>query len=165
MSKRDENLDEQGAVWTTLGDFALPSVAGNERRVMELVCVLIQPLKLSPAKAERVKTAVAEAALNAIEHGNNYRRDLPVQIDVAASQRALRIRITDQGASGKQPVAEEPDLNAKLAETQSPRGWGLFLIKSMVDAMRIHESHDRHTIELVFNLETMNEGGSDADDA
>lgn len=165
MSKRDKNPDEQSAVWTTLADFALPSVAGNERRVMELVCVIVQPLKLSAAKAERLNTAVAEAALNAIEHGNSYRQDLPVQIEVSVSQHALRIRITDQGASGKQPVAQEPDLNAKLAETQSPRGWGLFLIKSMADAMHIHESHDRHTIELVFNLDDMNEGGSDADGA
>mgnify|MGYP000987596754 CR=1 FL=1 len=123
MSKRDKNPDEQSAVWTTLADFALPSVAGNERRVMELVCVIVQPLKLSAAKAERLNTAVAEAALNAIEHGNSYRQDLPVQIEVSVSQHALRIRITDQGASGKQPVAQEPDLNAKLAETQSPRGW------------------------------------------
>ena len=122
--------------------------------------MLIQPLKLSPAKAERVKT-VAEAALNAIEHvtvtGATCR-----WIDVAASQQALRIRIRPGQRNNRSPRA---DLNAKLAETQSPRGWGLFLIKSMVDAMRIHESHDRHTIELVFNLETMDEGGSDADDA
>lgn len=162
MTSRDEDWD---AVWTTLAEFALPSMPGNERRAMELVSRLVEPLKLAPAQMERLNTAVAEAALNAIEHGNNYRHELPVQIDVAVSKRALRVRVTDQGAGGKHPNADAPDLSAKLAETQSPRGWGLFLIKSMVDAMRVQESHERHTLELVLNLENTNEGESDADGA
>ena len=165
MSSHEDSAVEQNAIWTTLAEFALPSVAGNERRAMELVRQVVQPLKLSSSMLDRLNTAVAEAALNAIEHGNSYRRELPVEIDVAVSQQALRIRVTDQGASGKHPAGEEPDLNAKLAGAQSPRGWGLFLIRSMVDAMHIHESHDRHTIELVLNLDSTSEGEKNADGA
>ena len=45
-----------------------------------------------------------------------------------------------------------PDLEAKLAGLQRPRGWGLFLIKNMVD--EAHESTDGelHTLELVMRL-------------
>ena len=46
-----------------------------------------------------------------------------------------------------------PDLEAKLAGLQRPRGWGLFLIKNMVD--ELHESRDgeHHTVELVVRVE------------
>jgi len=51
------------------------------------------------------------------------------------------------------PEPETPDLEAKLAGLQSPRGWGLFLIKNMVDDMNIEADEVHHTIELIFNLE------------
>jgi hypothetical protein len=35
---------------------------------------------------------------------------------------------------------------------QTPRGWGLFLIKSMVDEMSITGDDRHHTIELVVHL-------------
>jgi anti-sigma regulatory factor (Ser/Thr protein kinase) len=51
------------------------------------------------------------------------------------------------------PDPETPDLEAKLEGLQSPRGWGLFLIKNMVDEMNVHQDATRrHTLELVFNL-------------
>ena len=35
---------------------------------------------------------------------------------------------------------------------QTPRGWGLFLIKSMVDEMNITGDEGHHTVELVVHL-------------
>lgn len=148
-----------------LAAFALSSAPGNERRVMERVAQATQALKLSPQQMDRLNTAVSEAALNAIEHGNQYQASLPVEVDVAVSQSALRVTITDRGASGTYATAEAPDLQAKLAGAQSPRGWGLFLIKSMVDSMRIVESTNQHTIELMLNLDEMSQGENDADGA
>jgi serine/threonine-protein kinase RsbW len=46
-----------------------------------------------------------------------------------------------------------PDLEAKLEGLQSSRGWGLFLIKNMVDEMHITSDAVHHTIELVMHLE------------
>jgi hypothetical protein len=47
---------------------------------------------------------------------------------------------------------EAPDLDAKLAGLQSPRGWGLFLIKNMVDEMNIITDDTHHTVELIVRL-------------
>ena len=46
-----------------------------------------------------------------------------------------------------------PDLEAKLAGLQRARGWGLFLIKEMVDSA--HETSDGklHTLELGMRLD------------
>ena len=56
-----------------------------------------------------------------------------------------------EGAGGH----EEPDLVKKLDGGQSPRGWGLFLIRNMVDAMDVTTDGQRHTISL-----TMRTGGA-----
>jgi len=103
-------------------------------------------------RLERLKTAVAEATMNAMEHGNKYRPDALVGVRVAASNRALSVVIRDEGAGGAIPEAGVPDLEAKLSGSQSPRGWGLFLIKNMVDEVHVGSEDGRHTLELVVYL-------------
>ena len=44
-----------------------------------------------------------------------------------------------------------PDLDAKLAGMQSPRGWGLFLIRNMVDELHTTTDEVHHTVELVMH--------------
>ena len=102
---------------------------------------------------ERLKTAVAEATMNAMEHGNKYRPEVPVEVAVLVDGRDLLVRITDRG-SGPPPSrdADTPDLEAKLEGMQTPRGWGLFLIKSMVDEMNISGDEGHHTVELLVHL-------------
>ena len=58
-----------------------------------------------------------------------------------------------RGSANRLKTRPTPDLDAKLAGDQSPRGWGLFLIKNMVDEMNVYQDESHHTIELVMNLE------------
>jgi anti-sigma regulatory factor (Ser/Thr protein kinase) len=138
--------------WEMLATFAVASEPGNERQAMEQVSELVAPLGLGASRLERLKTAVAEATMNAMEHGNQYRADAPVHIVVKKNAGALAVTITDQG--GGQPIVQKemPDLLAKLAGEQSPRGWGLFLIKNMVDEMNIYTDESHHTVELILHL-------------
>jgi anti-sigma regulatory factor (Ser/Thr protein kinase) len=136
----------------TLAEFALPSEPGNEWQAMEQVVEAIKELDLPDRHLERLKTAVAEATMNAMEHGNDYRPEVPVTIQVLASETALSVRITDEGGGVPIPEPESPDLEAKLDSQQTPRGWGLFLIENMVDEMCITGDEACHTVELIFYL-------------
>jgi serine phosphatase RsbU (regulator of sigma subunit)/anti-sigma regulatory factor (Ser/Thr protein kinase) len=142
-----------GASDTTLLEFELPSAPGNERVAMERVAEAIAPLGLDANKLDKVKTAVAEATMNAIEHGNRNDPDLPTSIQVTASDAELRIRITDHGGGAEIPAETAPDIDLKLAGEQTPRGWGLFLIKNMVDEMHVTSDDVHHTVELVIHLQ------------
>jgi anti-sigma regulatory factor (Ser/Thr protein kinase) len=144
---------EGGEAWQTVAAFEVASAPGNERQAMEQVAEIVAPFNLADGRLQKLKTAVAEATMNAMEHGNKYRADAPVQIIVKSNAHMLAVTITDQG--GGQPIAqkETPDLLAKLAGEQSPRGWGLFLIKNMVDEMNIHTDEQHHTVELILHLE------------
>jgi serine phosphatase RsbU (regulator of sigma subunit)/anti-sigma regulatory factor (Ser/Thr protein kinase) len=138
--------------------FRVDSRPGNEREAMERVVEAVEPLGLAAPRLEKLKTAVSEATMNAIEHGNQGREELPVEVDVEASGGVLVVRIGDHGLGGPIGEAETPDLEAKLEGLQKPRGWGLFLIENMVDEVRVSDAEGRHTVELVVSLE-----GGDAD--
>lgn len=136
----------------TLIAFEMPSAPGNERQAMLRVAEAAAALPLSDGQMERLKTAVAEAVMNAMEHGNKYQEDVPVGVQVMASPEQLVVRIRDRGTGESADEAETPDLAAKLAGEQSPRGWGLFLIRNMVDELRTLADDDYHTIDLVMKL-------------
>jgi anti-sigma regulatory factor (Ser/Thr protein kinase) len=114
--------------WRTVATWTVPSVPGTERGALEQVAAAVQLLALPATHLERLTTAVAEAVANAIEHGNQNRPELPVRLTVLVSPTALCVRVTDQGGGRPIPAPGEPDLAAKLAGEQTPRGWGLFLI-------------------------------------
>jgi serine phosphatase RsbU (regulator of sigma subunit)/anti-sigma regulatory factor (Ser/Thr protein kinase) len=142
----------EAAEWRTLAQFSLPSEVGNERLAMQQVSDAVRELDLPRARLERLKTAVSEATMNAMEHGNKFRPELPVAIQVLASENVLSIHITDQGGGQTIPDPQTPDIEAKLAGLQKPRGWGLFLIEKMVDEMHVISDEAHHTLQLILYL-------------
>jgi serine phosphatase RsbU (regulator of sigma subunit)/anti-sigma regulatory factor (Ser/Thr protein kinase) len=134
----------------SLGEFTVASEPGSERRVAKQVLEVIAPLNLSEERYERLGTAVAEAAMNAMEHGNSFDPEKNVEINVFADEHQVTISITDHGGTSSIPKTTQPDLEAKLDGDQPTRGWGMFLIKNMVDEMNIIQTEDRHTIELLM---------------
>ena len=141
-----------------LAQFETPSQPGNERQTISQVETSLHELDIPPAQLERIKTAVGEATMNAMEHGNEYRDDAPVQVELFTAEGQLAVAIWDEGESTVGDP-ETPDIDAKLAGEQSPRGWGLFLIRHMVDELNLETIDGRHKTELIFNLE----GESDVD--
>ena len=138
--------------WRILAEFDVRSERGNEREAMERVAVAVQDLNLPGPRLERLKTAVAETTMNAMEHGNQYSSDLPASIKVMASKSVLSVSITDHGGGQEIPDPITLDLDAKLAGLQTLRGWGLFLIPNMVDEVHTTVEEVHHTIELIVYL-------------
>jgi len=146
---------------TVLAAFELASIPGNEREAMERVAAAVAGLDIAAPTLDRLRTAVSEAAMNAIEHGNEASAELPVAVQVLADPDVLRVRISDLGGDRPIEPAERPDLEAKLEGLQKPRGWGLFLIEHMTDGMDSWTEGERHTVELTFRLR----GEKDADES
>ena len=139
--------------------FTIEGAIGNERAAMQRVADAVAPLGLEPARLERLKTAVAETVMNAIEYGSQGDPSVPVDIRVDADPATIRVRVTDRALSGPVPDAEMPDLDAKLDGRQKPRGWGLFLIRHMVDGMDVHADDGLQTVTLTL-LRTPQGGAS-----
>jgi anti-sigma regulatory factor (Ser/Thr protein kinase) len=139
--------------WHILAQFNLASVPGSERQALAQVTQAVQGLPLTLAALERLQTAVAEATMNAMEHGNLFDPKLDVSLRVETSGRQLRVSIRDHNSACALPAYVTPNLDAKLAGEQSPRGWGLFLMRHMVDEVREACDAQSHTVELWLRLE------------
>jgi serine phosphatase RsbU (regulator of sigma subunit)/anti-sigma regulatory factor (Ser/Thr protein kinase) len=139
--------------------FSVPGEEGNERLAMDRVRAALSGLGLEPPRLERLITAVSEATMNAIEYGSQGRADIPVDIVVETTPGAVVVRITDRALSGAVPAdPEAPDMERKLAGDQKPRGWGLFLIKNMVDSMDVTSDGSTQTVSLTLTREERTNG-------
>lgn len=151
-----------------LDTFSVASEPGNERLALARVAEAVASRGLTADQLERLKTAVAEATMNAIEHGNHNDPGLAVDLSVVQTADGVAVSITDDGGFvDTSNEVELPDLAAKLVGAQSPRGWGLFLIEHMVDAMDVSTDGDKHTVRLTMRFEQARrhdpEGGSRAE--
>ncbi len=141
-----------------LGEIQIPSQEGNEILAMNRVVDLIKNLPFPEERVQQLQTAVAEATMNAMEHGNQYDAESPVIIQVYHTAASLTIRILDKSQENVMDERESPDIEAKLAGLQTPRGWGLFLIESMVDRMNSTYTDEGHQLELIFDWGGGNHG-------
>jgi serine phosphatase RsbU (regulator of sigma subunit)/anti-sigma regulatory factor (Ser/Thr protein kinase) len=141
-----------------LDEFEVPSAPGYEREAIARVVAATSGLGLEPARLERLKTAVGETTMNAMEHGNGYAANMPVVVRVLHAPGRLHVQVIDNGEVVGIPGAEAPDIQAKLEGRQTPRGWGLFLISKMVDEARESSDGGRHTVELVVRLQGDGDG-------
>jgi serine/threonine-protein kinase RsbW len=134
---------------------SLPSRFGFEKVAMSTVGAFAELLGLAPDRIDDLKSAVAEACINAIEHGNHEQEDTPFELQLAASDRHLEVRVLDKGNSKGPPPVGPPDILRKLSGAEPPRGMGLFLIQSLVDHAEWVQSPDGGgCIRIVMNLDT-----------
>ena len=140
-----------------LARFSLPSEPGNEKLALARVADAVAAKGLTADQLDRLKTAVAETTMNAIEHGNHNRADLDVDVTVVENADGIAVSIVDRGgahAPENDGHVELPDLEMKLAGLQSPRGWGLFLIRNMVDALDVSTDGDKHIVRLLIRADS-----------
>ena len=128
----------------------LPNEIGYERIAMACSASFARLSGLNAERIEDLKTAVAEACTNAMEHGNHGRPDARVVVSMQCNGDKFSIRVSDEG-QGIQSMPEEPDIDKKMEGLQTPRGLGLFLIRKLVDQVDFNEiSPKGHTVKMVI---------------
>ncbi|HTH42968.1 MAG TPA: ATP-binding protein [Terracidiphilus sp.] len=110
----------------------LPSRLGYEKVAMSTAAAVAKLVGLRPDRIEDLKTAVAEACINAIEHGNRLNEKLSVGVILSASDDVLEVKVID-GGKGMKTYPPKPDIDRKMHGQEDPRGMGMFLIQALVD--------------------------------
>jgi len=129
---------------TKIKIFQFPSILGHEKTAVEATTSLATQMGFSTSQIDNLRTAVSEACLNAIEHGNQQNASLPVTLILTPSQTTLQIDIIDQGPGPKTISQQRPNLSKKLSGEEHSRGWGLFLIQNLVDELHITQTPQGH---------------------
>jgi serine/threonine-protein kinase RsbW len=116
----------------TTVEVRLPTRLGYEKVAMSTASAVAKLMGFPEDRIEDLKTAVAEACINAIEHGNRLNENLSVGVVLRAHTDALEVKVIDDGTGvTKRPA--KPDIDRKMHGEEDPRGLGMFLIQSLVD--------------------------------
>lgn len=112
----------------------LPSRLGFEKVAMSTAASMAQLMGFSEDRIDDLKTAVAEACINAIEHGNQMKDGIPVGIILSMHPGELEVKVMDSGAGLTKPsTGAAPDIDRKILGEEDERGMGMFLIQALVD--------------------------------
>jgi serine/threonine-protein kinase RsbW len=117
---------------STSVEVRLPSRLGYEKVAMSTAAAVAKLMGFREARIEDLKTAVAEACINAIEHGNRLNEALSVGVVLNAGEDSLEVKVIDDGKGMKGPPPK-PDIDRKIHGQDDPRGMGMFLIQALVD--------------------------------
>jgi len=113
-------------------ELRLPSKLGYEKVAMNTAASVARLMGFADERVEDLKTAVAEACINAMEHGNKLDESLSVGVVLSMDETSLEVKVTDTG-DGPTGITESPDIDKKMLEEEDSRGMGMFLIQALVD--------------------------------
>jgi len=117
---------------STIVELRLPTHLGYEKVAMSTAASLAKLRGFPEDRIEDLKTAVAEACINAIEHGNRLNEKLSVGVVLRADPDSLEVKVIDDGSGIKKQPAK-PDIDRKMHGEEDARGMGMFLIQALVD--------------------------------
>jgi serine/threonine-protein kinase RsbW len=139
---------------STTVEVRLPSRMGYEKVAMSTAASVAKLMGFREDRIEDLKTAVAEACINAIEHGNRLNEKLSVGVVLSAGVDELEVKVMDDG-TGIMKTPAKPDIDRKMHGEEDPRGMGMFLIQALVDEAEWVTGADGHSsyVRLVIRLD------------
>lgn len=119
---------------------------------MDFAASVARSMHFPDDRVEDLKTAVAEACTNAIEHGNKLDATTKVGITLTVADGRLEVDVQDEGRNLEPGPA--PDIDSKIAGTSDARGWGIFLINSLMDEVTFGSTPEgKNVVRMIIHLE------------
>lgn len=134
----------------------IPSILGWERTAMEVAASVAKLMGFPTDRVADIKTAVSEATLNAIEHGGSSDASQRILIVFTPERDALEIDVRDRSPTpfgAVERLGTPPNLEEQIAGRAPPRGWGTFLIRSLVDEVEFASTAEGNVVRMVIHLE------------
>ena len=126
-------------------ELIIPRVTDIELVAARALEQLAENLDIDAAEIGKLKMALVEACINAFEHGGE--RAGRVRVVFAAGAGRLSMRVENRG----RPLAALPPLAAAGREAGG-RGWGLTLIRELVDEVSLEPREDGVSLLMVKRL-------------
>lgn len=111
-----------------------PSQLGYEKIARDAIGALAHSMGFHAERVEDLRTALSEACINAIEHGNQRRAHLRIHLTCTIARNRLVVVVRDEGLRfHPDQYLETASIEQKLAGLAANRGMGLMLIQQLVD--------------------------------
>jgi serine/threonine-protein kinase RsbW len=108
-------------------------------------------MDLSEDKAAEISMALIEACINAFEHSQAQNN---VFIHFILEDDTLVIKVIDQGIGFDKSKVQIPKIENKLGTEERKRGWGLQLIKELMDTVEFESTNEGTTVTMTKKKES-----------
>ncbi len=127
----------------------LPMLPDMEIAASKTATALAEFMEMSSDKIDEVRMAVVEACINSFEHSKADDRKVEIRFVVLGNDDPERLQITikDSGVGFAPDTVERPKIEEKLIAANK-RGWGLTIIKGLMDEVEIHSGADGTTVVM-----------------
>ena len=144
------NISEHQADSTV--EIILTSQIGYERIAMACSASFAEMFGFPKDRIEDLKTIVAEASINAMQHGNKGRVDAKVIVSMIYQDDTIRVCVTDEG-DGIKDRPPDPDIEKIIEADEVLSGFGLFLIEQLADQVEYKKSADKgHVVQMALKM-------------
>jgi len=128
---------------------ALPMAPEMEIEASKTATAIAESIRMSPDRIDEVRMAVVEACINALEHSQASDREVFVTFQVLGDMgpEKLRIMVHDNGVGFSPEILEEPTMAGKLKAVRK-RGWGLKIIRGLMDEVEIRSDAEGTTVVM-----------------
>jgi len=125
-----------------------PNRPEMEITVSEIASAIAKNMNLSDEQVDEIKMAVIETCLNSFEHSRS--EDKSVTISFIPEKDGLKIKIKDKGVGFNPSEKSSPDIDKIMSgEETRHRGWGLKIIRSLMDEVYIESGKNGTTVTLI----------------
>lgn len=114
-----------------LVELQLPNILGAEKKAIEKAVSIAREMGFENDRIEDLKTALAEACINAIEHGNKFDKNKKFVVILSADETSLRVDVHDEGEGIDKTKIPQKRVNENGFPKR--RGYGVFLISNLMD--------------------------------
>ena len=127
-------------------ELTLPMLPDMEIAASKTATAMAEFMQMSSDNIDEVRMAVVEACINSFEHSHAAASRVYLTFAVTGDQEPEKLRITvrDSGLGFEPSAVAEPKIEEKL-KAESKRGWGLKIIRGLMDEVEI-ESDAEGTI-------------------
>jgi serine/threonine-protein kinase RsbW len=127
----------------------LPMLPDMEIAASKTATALAEFMEMSSDKIDEVRMAVVEACINSFEHSKADDRKVEIRFAVLGNEEPERLEITirDSGVGFTPENLIKPRIEDKL-KAASKRGWGLTIIKGLMDEVEIRSGPGGTTVVM-----------------
>ena len=134
-------------------ELKLPIIENMELVATQTAEVVSKHMQLDNEKTSEISMALIEACINAFEHSKTKKE---VFIHFIISDESLTIKVIDKGKGFDYSKISIPNIDNKLGSNEKKRGWGVMLIKELMDYVD-YESSEQGTILTMTKNKNSNE--------
>ena len=135
-------------------ELKLPILKDMELVATQTAEIVAKHMDLSDEKTGEISMALIEACINAFEHSESKSE---VYIDFLIEEDQLTIKVIDKGKGFDQSNVKIPKIESKLNSDERKRGWGIMLIKELMDSVAFESDHTGTTLTMIKKKEATNE--------